>query len=83
MAEEFGVAADGAEWSSELMRGVCHELAHPRLRGGPGIEGALDLTQHLVEADRQLPNLGSGVGDLHPLAQVAGSDRSGRGADPL
>jgi hypothetical protein len=78
-AVQLGVAPDRGDRRVELVGGVGHELAQAGLRAGALGEGALDLGQHLVEGGAQAAGLGAGIGLGHPVGQVAGGDRGGRG----
>ena len=68
-AGELGVAADRGERRAQLVAGVGDELPHPRLRGLPCPQRAVDVVEHAVEGQADLTDLGARVDVLHALGE--------------
>ena len=71
-AGQLGVAGDGRQRRTQLVRGVGDELPHLLLAAVALGEGGLDVVEHRVERRADLADLGALVGECrrHPLGHL-------------
>ena len=72
---QLRVAADRRERRAQLVRRVRDETPEPILRLLPLLERTLDLAEHRVQGDAELPDLGLLLGGRNAARQVAVRDR--------
>ena len=81
--EQLGEALDRGERGAQLVGGVGQELAQALLGGFALLERLLDLAEHGVEGEAELPHLRAGLGRGDALREVAGGDGAGGGGHLL